>query len=1344
MVEDSRSRFVLDDDVLDASVYDCVDGQGKSIPGNRFLPEFSSMDDDNDVPFRLYRVAIPAGATPRVSLSVKKTKPLPGSFCKDGKLKFSSVVASSPYKQDGLWMVDIRVPLYEKSGASFRLRTQYRLAVDFSVTGSGINPGKRAVSRVANKNGASYFGVSRDKFRRSLRRTAATDFSDVHFIAKFLVGDQNVATTSEDGLYAVDFKTVQRALLPYYGQSELNSIPVEKLRLFGASQDTMTAKVPGADVIVPAHLFEIPFEVRDHSKNGTSMSPDGTFNEGDSIVFVGYGASYWKFADSIYYHSTSPYSFYQHFQLGWSDTGKAKRLSDKISFSSTGAKDVPLMHYVRAEKDANLIDTYYSTEHFDRSTGKEWFWLWHHRRDSTEVPSSELLYGMPQVKNLPGLIEGEDALLQVTYFPHRSTWQSSSSQDGKVLRSADSIPGRMAGIRFRFSVNGREYSQNDAALGVEGNFLVKNPPLKNSDNTYSLTMLPNAIQYDRFDGFTVAYRWNPVVDTAEWYLPGRVSGKIRMPVPDGVSLMKFVDMVPVGVLANSGKYAIDSVSDGVDVRYLAFRENAFRNSLMVQGLPAPSSEVLSNISKINSKTEYLIITAPEFIDGAIELGRFRSEGNAVSKFATTVVNVEDIYRLYTGGSLSPVAIRNYIAYAYSLCPDLRFVLLLGSGHYDYRVSNEKLGKNFIPPYELESSVTEDFFAVLDFGEMVRYGRYDLDLAVGRLSVRTPGELSDYIEKAKEYEMVGRFDHSEWRKTVLLTSDDAKNGTEVDPAGHTKMQEGVSAAIDSLANQRGMRWNQKKVYLLNYDEDAAGQKKNASADLLNFLNQGALITAYFGHGSKTDWASEGLLKPSYISRLSNRGRYTILNSYSCTVARFDEGGSMSLSEQFVVAPSSGSIASIGAARETTGEQNKNLGHDFMLGLLKNDGSSIGEVFMQVKNRSTSKFSMSKDSGYTAQRFNNEHYLILGEPVIQMLKVGFDVTLDQKLDTLKALDKIKLSGSVKGMENGSIELTLHESRSHKNMYLGYHIESKDKNMDSIKVSYDGSLIYSEKLPVVGGRYQTEFVTPRKISFGDTAVEFNAWAYSKDERDIGRFRVGGITISGFSAYADSIQDSEPPTIKIQNCYSKGKETSYADDETVKLQAPACLEIVIEDSTALDFREQADEGVSIEIAGVEDPYHPYPFLEQSSKKAVFRKTFTLENYPEGKYLFRVRALDVIGNMAVKSLNIEIAEDMKAGLVDVFNVPNPVGKKGTTFYFKNLAVDRESTVDIFIYNQHGRLVKVLKDAVSGVTHWDGKDNHGRKLANGLYHYVVRSEVPAVGNLKAKTWTKKQKLLISR
>ena len=1342
VVEDSRSRFVLDDGVYDTSVYVCSDERGTEIPGNRFIPENSFVDDNSDVPFRLYRVAVPAGATPRVSLSVKKTKNLKGSPCKGAKLKSSPVHASSPYLRDGLWIVDIRVPLYEKSGASLRLRTQFRLTVDFAVTGSGLNPGKRALSRVVNGKGASSFGVSRNAYRKSLRRTGASDIPDLHFLAKFLVGDRNVATTSEDGLYAVDFKTIKNALLPYLRQSDLDGIPVEKLRLFGASPDTMSAKVPGPDVIVPAHLFEIPIEVRDHSKSRGSSSPDGTFNDGDSIVFVGYGSSFWKYADSLYFHSTSPYTFFQQFQLGWSETGKGLRFADKISYTSDGAKDIPLMRYVRAEQDVYLRDAYYGKPlDWDKTTGKEWFWIWHCRFDTTKVPSSDLMRDSPQVKDFPGFVDGGKTQLQATFVPYRSVWEASVERDNDQITdyemSGMSLEERVAAIRFRFTLNGKEYSDESAVVGPDGGFVFDDVPLKGSENEYSLTILPNEKQYDRFDGYTVAYQWNPVVDSAEWYLPGKVSGKVRLPVPNGVSLMKFVDLVPVGILANSGKYAIDSVAAGEDVRYLAFREGVFRNGdgrnmLAVEGLPENHREVLSDISKISSKTEYLIISAPEFLDGAVELGKFRSEGDAVSKYATTVVNVEDIYRQYTGGSLSPVAIRNYIAYAYSVCPDLQYVLLLGSGHYDYRGVIAKLGKNFMPPFEWEDNVTEDFFAVLDSGELVRYGNYDLDVSVGRLPVSTESELYDYIEKAKDYEMVGRFDHSDWRKTILLAADDAKNGTVVDRTPHTKSQEKVAKAIDALVNELDFRWNQRKVYLLDYEEDAAGQKKQATEDFLNILNQGALMTTYFGHGSKTDWAAEGLLKPSYLSRLSNKGRYTILNSFSCTVGRFDQGDARSLSEEFLIAPFKGSIVSVGAARETFSTYNELFGRNFMFTLLRNDGISMGDAFRAAKNEAS--------ASYSRARFNNEHYVFIGEPVTKMLKADFNVSLDQKLDTLRALDKVKLSGSVSGMDNGFIELSLRESRNSKRLYIG--IEGVEE--DTLDVLYDGALIYSEKVPVVGGRYETEFVTPRKISFGDTAVELNAWAYSNDVRDIGRFRLGGIGIYGFSAYADSIHDSDPPSIKIQNCYSTGSEASFSDEETVKLQAPACLQVVVEDSTAIDFREQADEGISIEVEGVENPYHPYPFLEQSSKKAVFRKSFTLESYPEGHYVFHVRAMDVLGNVAVKTVNLDITEDMKAGLADVFNVPNPVGKKGTTFYFKNLAVDREPTVNIFIYNQHGRLVKVIKDAVSGVTHWDGKDNHGRKLANGLYHYVVRSEVPASGNFKAKTWTKKQKLLISR
>ena len=1337
VVEDSHSRFVLDDAVIDASVYGCTDDEGVGVPGRTFVPENSEYDPEYGMPFRIYRVAVPAGSTPRVSVSVKSTVPLGGAYCKGVEPRFSGVKASAPVLKDGLWIMEVAVPLYEKSGSSIRLRKNFRLSVDFSKSGSGINPGKRAVSRVDNPVGASKFGVQRKSLRGSLRKSTSTDMSDFHFIARLVVGDRNHATLSEDGLYAVEYKTIRNALVPFLRQTDVDGIPVEKLRLYGASSDTLEAVVPGAQSILPSHLFEIPIEVRDHSKG--SSAADGIFGDGDTLVFVGYGTSIWKKQDSTYYFSSSPYSFYQYFQFGWAESGKGLRFDSRLSAPKSSGKDVSWMRFVRAEKDAFLRDAYHGKGlDWEATTGKEWFWYWHCRFDTTDVQSSELT--LPQVKNLPGLDSGKNAIVDVSYFPHRSAATTSvdrkNDQMGGVDISGTSYENRMERIRFDFLVNGTRLSRADAELVPGGNFRFETDALRENGNEFSLTMLPNDLQYDRFDGFSVAYRWKPSVDSAEWMLPGSATGVIRIPAPSGVEIMKFVDYRPVGLLTVESGFARDSIAVGGDVRYLAFRKGVYRTALSVE-IPADVPDgVLKDISKINSRTEYLIISAPDFLEGAVALGEFRSGGDAVSTFATTVVNVDDIYRQYTGGSLSPVAIRDYIAYAYSVCPDLRYVLLLGSGHYDYRGFTGKQSKDFMPPFEMEDNVTEDFFAVLDSGEMVRYGSYDLDLSVGRLSVLSMADFSAYFEKLKDYEMVHRFDHSEWRNNLLLTADDAKNGVSDDHTEHTTKQEGVARLIDSLTEKIGYRWSQKKVYLLDYDEDAAGQKRQASQDFLNMMNQGALLTTYFGHGSKTDWAGEGLLKPSYLSRVNNKGRYTILNSFSCTVGRFDEGGKRSLSEEFLFAPEAGSIASVGAARETYEVYNELLGRNFILNLLSNPGITIGDAFVNAKRVRRREESMLK---YSLQRYNNEHYLLFGEPVLQMLRDDFVVSLDQKIDTLKALDKMRLSGSVRGMSDGHIALSLRESGSEKRLYKGF--ASDD---DTLDVRYEGGLIYSEQVPVAGGRFETEFVLPRKIAFGDTAVEFSAWAYSNDEKPIGRFRIGGIGVFGFSAYADSIHDAVPPTIQIQSCYRKGSEASYANGETVRLQSPACLQVVVEDSTGLDFREQADEGISFELHGVEAPYHPYPYLEQSSKRAVLRKEFSSAAYPEGYYVFTVQAQDVLGNIARKTVILEITGDMKAGLADVFNVPNPVGKKGTTFYFKNLAVDRESTVDIFIYNQHGRLVKVLKDAVSGVTHWDGKDNHGRLLANGLYHYVVRSEVAASDGFKKKTWTKKQKLLISR
>ena len=1341
VLEDSRIRFVLQDEVLDSGVHAC---DSADDAGATFDPERVAFLDGNPMPFRYYRVAVPTAEKPAVSVTDLETVPLGKPLCRSGQgeLKFTPVDVSAPVMRDGLWIVEIRVPLYVKHASSVALRKSFRLDVRFAGSVSGVNPGKRALSRVLNPKAAARFGQSRAKAQKALRKSAVDQTSDVTFLANFQVGDKNMATFSEDGLYAVDFKTIRSALTLLQRQYEMDGIPVDRICLYGASPDTLADSGPGDAERNPNHIFEIPIEIIDHSPDGSGA--DGIFNEGDTLLFVGYGNAFWKRCDREnsgfvngkmdYFHSYSPYSFYQNFLFGFKGSGKGLRLAQKVAAPSGAARDVAWLRYVRAEKDALLRDTFFKKSlDWESATGKEWFWLWHSRLDSVLVSAAVL--NTEETVKLPGLVEGGRQYVAVTYFPHRSVFDSAAAKDGDQSSdqsfSSRSYDQRMEQIAFAFEVNGKRTHRSETDLIPGGNFRIDAPGLLERGNSYSLEMLPNPIQFDRFDGYSVAYQWTPVVDSAEWLLPGAISGIVNVPVPSGVQVMKFKDLQPVGMLSSASGVAKDSIGSGEDVRYLAVRTGAYRSGLKVTGIPVLGDGVLTDLGRPNSKLEYLIIAPSEFIEPAKALAEFRSDGSAVTSFSTSVVAVEDIYRRYTGGRVSPVAIRNYISYVYSVCPNLRYVLLAGSGHFDYRGLNSRLTTSYIPPFEKEDAVVEDFFAILDSGETCQYGVYDLDVAVGRLPVLSVTEFSQYIEKAKEYEKKGLMDYSVWRSTLLLAADDAMNSGRLDRMKHTEVQESVANTLDKAAAEKEFRINMKKVYLLDYTEDAAGQKKEAAEDFINILNQGALFATYFGHGSKTDWASEGLLKPSYISKLSNQGRYTILSSFSCTVGRFDEGKERSLSEQFLMAPSVGAIASIGAARESFFLHNSNLGRAFMQKAVIGDGETIGSAFVKAKMSSTG-------SSYSELRYNNERYLLLGEPVLRMPPGDLKITLDASLDTVHALDKMHLSGTVSGMDEGFIDIALREGRVTKNLDLQLDDDS------FVKVFYDGPLIFSEKVPVKAGRFETDFITPRKISIGDTAAEFSAWAYSSNMSSVGRLWKGNLVIGGISSYADSLQDTVPPTIRLQSCYGGGTATDFVDGQTVKLQSPACVQVVVEDSTALDFREQADEGISFEVVGVQNPFHPWPYLEQNSKRAKLRMSFSSELYPAGKYQFKVRAMDVLNNVSVKTLNVEITEDLESGLVDVFNVPNPMGKKGTTFYFKNLAVDRDSRVNIFIYNQNGKLVKVIKDAVSGVTHWDGRDNHGRPLANGLYHYVVRSEVSATKLWGKKTWTKKQKLLISR
>jgi hypothetical protein len=72
----------------------------------------------------------------------------------------------------------------------------------------------------------------------------------------------------------------------------MSGVSVSKWRLYGASADTLQEEITSTSDILPAQLFQIPIEIRDH--NGVDPTPNGIFDDGDTLVFVGYGSSFWK------------------------------------------------------------------------------------------------------------------------------------------------------------------------------------------------------------------------------------------------------------------------------------------------------------------------------------------------------------------------------------------------------------------------------------------------------------------------------------------------------------------------------------------------------------------------------------------------------------------------------------------------------------------------------------------------------------------------------------------------------------------------------------------------------------------------------------------------------------------------------------------------------------------------------------------------------------------------------------------------------------------------------------------------------------------------------------------
>ncbi len=310
----------------------------------------------------------------------------------------------------------------------------------------------------------------------------------------------------------------------------------------------------------------------------------------------------------------------------------------------------------------------------------------------------------------------------------------------------------------------------------------------------------------------------------------------------------------------------------------------------------------------------LYIAPAEFLN-ALEplLAHRRDQG-----LATSAVAVEAIYDAWSGGQVSPEAIRSFLRYAaasWTVAPTA--VILVGDGSSDPRNYLGRNNRTWVPPYLatvdpwLGETACESCYARLDGADP----RADAlpDVWLGRLPAKSVEETAALVAKILGYER----DRSlgAWRARIAYIADNTDIGGNFAATAEESIR--LQPARAQIARNyydpeapAGDPWRERDPLL-------------AQARTLIAFDAGAAFVHYLGHGLQFQWAYTGpplqadaprdrqyLLGLFEVDDLRNGGRLPVVLAMTCLSGAFQIPAFVgtSIDERLVVRAGGGAIAS----------------------------------------------------------------------------------------------------------------------------------------------------------------------------------------------------------------------------------------------------------------------------------------------------------------------------------------------------------------------------------------------------------------------------------------------------
>ncbi|HYW68433.1 MAG TPA: C25 family cysteine peptidase, partial [bacterium] len=624
---------------------------------------------------------------------------------------------------------------------------------------------------------------------------------------------------------------------------------------------------------------------------------------------------------------------------------------------------------------------------------------------------------------------------------------------------------------------------------------------------------------------------------------------------DEVSVYKIVDRYTVltvpGVVTSGGGQAFgatfqDAVSETTS--YIAVSTGGY----LVPGISRDTYQGL----RADTEFDYVIIVYDGFYDEALRLKNFRESAEG-GGFDVRLVRVSDVYDEFSWGMVDPAAIRDYLKYLndVAVVPPTH-VLLIGDGTFDFRHYLTTGVDSFMPSYYTGGSEhwpTDSWFVGFD-----AVNQYEPGMAIGRLSARSSGELSTAIDKILRYET--DVEQGVWKNTVVLIGDDEWRGNNTDPTphleyAHTEQAEQISREILPWAIDR------LKIYLMEYEFDAAWHKPAARVDLVEAWNEGALVLNYTGHGGEQVMAHELVFVIDDVPRLTNISRLPIFFAASCRLNKFDMPNSDSVGELLVKSPVGGAIGAIGSTRDSGAGYNSALNRSFLWNMFGQQREAP-TIYLDMGQALQAGFIESGASA--AVWLNNTKFALIGDPALTLVSPEGGGLIDEEgVSPMRRRDRVSVTGHNAGATAGGdgVALVRVTDSADTSGYI------QPETLYHVEYELPGETIFEGASVVSGGDFTSEFVVSALAAEGPKA---RIRAYFYDGEEDGSFSLEEVTI------ADSVDVSDVTGPDISLSFEGGSTTVMPGAElTIRLSDEYGINLV---------NDEPGQGIDLLIDGGSD----------------------------------------------------------------------------------------------------------------------------------------------------------------